>query len=468
VWLENLIVRLLNLRRTGPVTGPSEGLLLGYDAEGGAPVRMSKQRRMEHMVVVGKTGVGKSHFLQQLALAHMHRGEGFVFFDYHGDAIQSLLALAANVPGAAERVVVVDPTHPTASPGLNPLEIPAAESDQIFGHTSELASILRNRWSVDAFGPRTEEVLRNTLYTLACHGLTLVEAPHLLTSAPWRQQLTSRLPSAEVRNYWHDRFEPLSEAMKASFREPLLNKITGFLTEPAVRHLLGSARSTVRFHEHMERGDWVFVNLNKGRLREHAQTLGNLIFAKLQFEVLARSGIPPSRRRLFTIICDEVQNLADNDLATLLTEGRKYACCVITANQFWEQAPRPLRAALLAAGSQTFFRLSAADARALAPELTVHAAQKYVNLLTELARGEAVVRIGGQAPHVIKVPAFPKDSAAGTAAARRLYSLSVARFTRPRAAIEDDIAQRRAPSPQRHAEPPITNHATDQQGQTEW
>ena len=35
--------------------------------------------------------------------------------------------------------------------------------------------------------------------------------------------------------------------------------------------------------------------------------------------------MPEAERRLFALFCDEVQNLAENDLVTLLAEGRKFA-----------------------------------------------------------------------------------------------------------------------------------------------
>ena len=59
-----------------------------------------------------------------------------------------------------------------------------------------------------------------------------------------------------------------------------------------------------------------------------------MLFAELQLAALAREALPQRARRTFTLLCDEVQNLAENDLATLITEGRKFGITVITANQF--------------------------------------------------------------------------------------------------------------------------------------
>src|SRR5262249_25562991 len=149
-----------------------------------------------------------------------------------------------------------------------------------FRKTSELSSVLRQRWGVDSFGARTEELLRNSLYVLAASHQTLADLPRLLANASFRRTLTETVDHPDVRAYWTERYEPLSEAMKAAFREPLLNKVTAFLTEPAARHLLCQRRSTVDIVSVIRDQRWVLVRLPKGRLREHAHTIGNLLFAQ--------------------------------------------------------------------------------------------------------------------------------------------------------------------------------------------
>src|SRR5947207_6009401 len=392
---ERFAVRVLNALIPRPVPTSMPGLLLGCHADQQASdVTLPLPRRFEHVMVLGKSGAGKTHFLEHVALQHFVRDEGCVLLDFHGDATQHMLGFATRFLQAADRVVLVDLTDPDRSPGLNPLELKNAGEAAGFRQAAELAAILKRRWGTDAFGARTEELLRNTLYTLAMTGYTLVEAPTLLTSAVFRRALIKRLKNADVVAYWQQRYEPLSEPMKAVFREPLLNKITGFLTDPIPRHLLGQTRSTIRFADAMREGRWVLVNLAKGRLGEHAHTLGNLIFARLQFEVLARVSLPQAQRQLFSILCDEVQNLAENDLVTLLAEGRKFGVSLVTANQFWHQLPTELRGALLSAGTHVLFRLSAADARVLAPEWSVSGSRRYVAQLTTLSQGTALVRSG--------------------------------------------------------------------------
>ena len=155
--------------------------------------------------MLGKTGVGKTHLLELLATQCMERGDGFVFFDFHGDATAHLLTLAATHDAATDRLIIVDPTDPDTSPGLNPLESHDDGDGERFARVSELTSILRQRWGMDSFGARTEELLRNALFTLAANDLTLIELPVLLTQADFRNSAVTRVTNDDVSSYWRDR-----------------------------------------------------------------------------------------------------------------------------------------------------------------------------------------------------------------------------------------------------------------------
>lgn len=439
MWPEHLIINILNSAMPHPsIRGSQQGLHLGRAQRIDGrheEVYLSDQRRTEHIGVVGKTGSGKTNFLEYLAVQHIENGEGFIFFDFHGDATAHLMQAAAANAAADERLVLVDLSDPIRSPGINPLE-PVPGSSSVASNSSELATILRQRWQVDSFGARTEELLRNTLHALSETGHTLVEVPLLLSSDAFRNSMVKRLSNPEVRDYFTQRYDPLSEAMKATFREPLLNKITEFISEPACRHFLGQAQSSIKLADCIEEGKWVLVSLPKGVLRHHALTLANLICAHLLFTILARVRLPEGKRRLFTIFCDEVQNIAQNDLITLFAEGRKFGTSLITANQFFEQLQKELRGAMLSAGTLALFRISATDSSVLGKELNSRG--RLPARPDELSRGQMVVRTGAQAPALVSVPKvkLPDVSAADVAALRERV---LAIHCRSRLSIEQSI-----------------------------
>src|SRR5882672_9291756 len=98
-FAEQLLIALLNRFKSRRKTPrPSDGLRLGTATSVSGErvdVTIPNIRRPEHAVVLGKTGVGKTHLLEVLATQCMERGDGFAFFDFHGDATAHLLSLAA-------------------------------------------------------------------------------------------------------------------------------------------------------------------------------------------------------------------------------------------------------------------------------------------------------------------------------------------------------------------------------------
>jgi hypothetical protein len=69
-------------------------------------------------------------------------------------------------------------------------------------------------------------------------------------------------------------------------------------------------------------------------------------------------------RELLTLYCDELQNLValDRGIDDLLAETRKLGVSVCAANQYLDQYPYGMQAAILSVGTLLFFQLSALDA----------------------------------------------------------------------------------------------------------
>lgn len=397
---------------------------------------LPETRRCEHIAVLGKTGHGKSFFLRHMGSQDVLHRSGFVFFDLHGDTMPFLLRLIAAEEqrtgnDLSERLVVIEPADAEYSVGLNVLE--AQEGQQGYVQLAEFAQILKARWHLDSLGARTEELLRNALHVLADNNLTLLELAPLLTSAAFRAACLSRVQNSEISGYFRSRFDTRSEAMQSAYRDAILNKVSGFTTDNRFRHILGQQRSTFSLLDAMDRGRWVIVNLDKGRLGEQAATLGSLLLAKLKNALFARRG-----RRLFTLYCDEIQNLVayDSGLDTLLSEARKFGISVVTANQFLEQYPPQMRAAIMAVGTHIFFQLSSADAEKMASALD--GGKHLAEILKNLPRRHMVVKRGSLRPQEVVVPTVNQPDVDYT----DLYNRCRARWARLRTVIESEIRQR--------------------------
>src|SRR5713226_4278149 len=297
----------------------------------------------------------------------------------------------------SEKLIVIEPGDSEYSVGLNVLESGGGQESYV--QLAEFAQILKARWHLDSFGARTEELLRSGLQVLADNNLTLLELSPLLSNAAFRATCLHRVQNTEVVSYFQTRFDTRSEAMQGVYRDAILNKVSGFTTDQRFRHILGQQRSTFSLLDAMDRGQWVIVNLDKGRLGEQASTLGSLLLTKLKNALFARR-----RRQLFTLYCDEIQNLVayDAGLETLFSEARKFGVSVISANQFLEQYPPQMRAAIMAVGTHVFFQLSALDADKITSALD--GGKRLAEVLKNLPKRHMVVKSGSYRPQEVLIP----------------------------------------------------------------
>src|SRR5262249_44814222 len=175
------------------------------------------------------------------------------------------------------------------------------------------------------------------------------------------------------------------------------------------------------------------IGRHKGKLGEQATTLGSLILTRLKNALFARKS-----RRLFSLYCDEVQNLVayDSGLDTLLSESRKLAISVVTANQFLDQYPAAMRSAILSIGTHICFQLSSTDAEQMTASLS--GGKHLSELLKNLPHQELIAKSAENPATRIRVPhvALPE------ADYRNLYERSRTRWARRRTDIEREIQER--------------------------
>lgn len=401
-------------------------------------VGISESTRAEHIAVLGKTGSGKSRLLRHLAAQDIRANRGFIYFDHHGEDAPFLLRTIAleerrRRADLSSRLIVIEPGDPAYSIGLNVLE--RTGQQQMFIQIAEFAAILKSRWHLDHLGARTEELLRNSLYVLADCGLTLLELSPLLTSEAFRAVCLQQVTNLDVADYFRSRYDQQSEAMQAVYRDAILNKVSEFTADPRFRHIIGQRSSSFSLLQAIDEGCWLVINLNKGQLGEQASTLGGLLLTKVKNALFSRR-----RRQLFSLYCDEIQNLVAYEgagLETLLSEARKFACGVISANQFIEQHGPTMRAAILSIGTHIFFQLSSSDAEKIASALD--GGKKLAERLKNLPRRHMVVKSGHHRWLEAIVPTVD-DPAADYS---DLYSRCRTRWTKRRSDIEAEIAARR-------------------------
>jgi hypothetical protein len=438
--LEKLIAAIWNRLRRGRRGARFEGggVRLGLRVVDGQvtgrQATVANRERMRHVVIVGKTGTGKSYLLRHLSEQDIRANRPFALFDLHGDATPALLRVInarerKEHRHLSDRLIVIDPSDPIMSIGINPLE-----GAPDFARIEQMTQILRRHWGLEQFGARTHELMRNALFVLAANGLTLVELTILLSDNAFRRACLRRVVNAEVREYFELRYDQATEAMKATMREPILNKVSAFTADPKFRHIVGQQHSSFSFREAMDAGWWIIVQLSKGQLGNQAVTLGSLIFTMMKDAIFARR-----ENSLFTIYCDEIQNFVAqaSEIETVLAEARKNSLSFVAAHQFLDQIPAEMRAALLSVGTHIFFQLSSVDATHVSQALD--GGRPLAERLKNLRQRHFIMKTGSERPVEVRVPTIEEPKVDYTDLWTRV------RYThgRVRAHIERDIAERR-------------------------
>lgn len=325
---------------------------------------------LQHTLVLGSTGSGKSSLLELLARFHLQQRRPFTLIDLHGDLFTrvSAWALLAETP----RLVLLDFTRPDLLPGWNPLT--RVEGVDVGRHVDLLVGVLKRLYAGEdaaswAWGVKVEELMRYALR--ACIEseavMSLVDLPSFFLIPAIRQRVLATA-SEQTRAYFTLRFG----AREEMYVSAVLNKLEPFLGSIAVQRFLGQPRSTVDLLGAIDRGDTVIVNLAKGYLGPTADVVGRLLVNVFQMAAMRREAIPPERRAPYSLLLDEAHVLAaaESGLEDFLVAARKYKVFVTLAAQGLSLFPPNFRPHLLGnTGRQFFFRLPHAEARSLANDI---------------------------------------------------------------------------------------------------
>ena len=335
--------------------------------------------RRRHLYVIGKTGMGKTVMIQNMAIQDIQTGKGVGFVDPHGEAAEELLEY---VPlSRVNDVIYFNPADLECPIAFNVLEKVDIEHRHLVA--GGLMGVFKKIWP-DVWSARMEYILNNTILALLEYpGSTLLGVNRMFSDPEFRKKVVDKVTDPVIKSFWVNEFARYSQSYEVEATAAIQNKVGQFISNPLIRNIIGQVHSTINMREIMDGGKILILNLSKGRIGEdNSRLLGALLITKLQLGAMSRVDIPEKQRKDFFLYVDEFQNFATASFANILSEARKYRLSLVLAHQYITQMEEEVRdAAFGNVGTIISFRVGAEDAEYLekefSPEFT---AQDIVNL----------------------------------------------------------------------------------------
>ncbi len=443
-------INWLGARKAPPPTNmPTQGIILGRSVYRGREtvVKMTRSDRRRHLYVIGKSGSGKSVFIQNLAVQDVQNGEGVCVIDPHGDFVEYVLQ---HVPKErADDVIYFNPSDIERPIGLNMLEVHSEEQKDFA--TQEMISIFYKMVTDPSMiGPMFEHNMRNVMLTLMAdleNPGSIAEIPRMFTDDSFVKKWTKKLRDPVVKAYWEKEMAKTSDFHKSEMLGYLISKVGRFVENEMVRNIIGQTHSGFNFREIMDKKKILLVNLAKGLVGEiNANLMGMIIVSKLQMTALERASMPEEERHDFYLYIDEFQNFITDSIATILSEARKYRLELIIAHQYMKQlednkGKTTVRDAVLGnAGSLVSFRIGPEDAEVLSKEFApVFGAYDLLNVEQYTAYSKLLIDNTAAKPfNMLTYPPTPGNKELAAA----IKELSRLKYGRPRELVEAEIMER--------------------------
>ena len=443
-------INWLGARKSPPPTNVAkEGITLGRAVYRGEEtiIKMKREDRRRHLYTIGKSGSGKSVFIQNMAVQDIIAGEGVCVIDPHGDFVDYVLQ---HVPKErAEDVIYFNPSDTDRPIGLNIIEV-STEEQKDFA-TQEMISIFYKLVTDPSMiGPMFEHSMRNVMLTLMADMVnpgTIAEIPRMFTDDEFVKKWKSKLNDPMVLAFWDKEMAKTSDFHKSEMLGYLISKVGRFIENSMIRNIIGQTHSGFNFREVMDNKKILLVNLAKGLVGEmNSNLLGLIIVSKLQMAALERASLPEDQRHDFYLYIDEFQNFITDSIATILSEARKYRLELIIAHQYMKQlednkGKTTVRDAVLGnAGTLVSFRIGVEDAEVLAKEYApVFSAYDLVNV--EQFTAYVKLLIDNTAAKPFNMLTYPPRSGNKQLAAA-IKELSRLKYGRPREIVEAEIEER--------------------------
>ncbi len=425
------------------------------DARGSnVPFGIKAKDRTRHMYVIGKTGMGKSTLLENMAVQDIKNGEGMAFIDPHGQTAETLLNY---IPESRKDDVLYfapfDMDHPVS---FNVMEDVGPDRRHLV--VSGLMSVFKKIW-IDAWSARMEYILSNTLLALLEYpDATLLGVNRMLSDKDYRKTVIDNISDPAVKSFWVDEFLKYNERYMQEAGDSIKNKIGQFTANPLIRNIIGQPKSSFDIREIMDDRKILIMNLSKGLVGEtNANLLGSMLTTRIYLAAMSRADCSPDEMAKlpnFYFFVDEFQSFANATFADILSEARKYKLNLTIAHQYIEQMEEEVRNAVFGnVGTIVSFRVGPFDAEVLE---TIYTPQFLATDICNLGFAQVylTLMIDGIGSQPFSATTLPPIEPSEISYRDCVIDASRKQFAKPRAEIEAAVVAFHEPVKKNHQNGP--------------
>jgi hypothetical protein len=322
--------------------------------------------RGRHVYVIGKTGMGKSTMLENMAIQDIQNGNGIAFIDPHGSTAEKLLDYIPE--DRIKDLIYFAPFDLDYPVSFNVMEDVGKDERHLVANG--LMSAFKKIW-VDAWSARMEYILTNVILALLEYpGATLLGVNRMLADKNYRKKVVDNITDPSVKTFWVEEYGKYTDRYISEAIPPIQNKVGQFTSNPLLRNIIGQPQSSFNFRQVMDNKKILIINLSKGRMGEiNAALIGSMIITKIYLAAMSRANLPSAQLKQvppFYLFVDEFQSFANESFANILSEARKYKLSLTLAHQYIEQMSEEVRAAVFGnVGTTMAFRVGPFDAEVL-------------------------------------------------------------------------------------------------------
>ena len=402
--------------------------------------------RRRHVYIIGKTGMGKTVMMENMAIQDIQKGNGMGFIDPHGEAAERLLDFVPQ--NRVNDVIYFNPADLNFPIAFNVME----KVDTGHRHliAAGLMGVFKKIWP-DVWSARMEYILNNCVLALLEYpGSTLLGVNRMLADPDYRKKVVDRVTDPVIKSFWLNEFARYTQRYEVEATAAIQNKIGQFISTPLIRNIIGQVRSAINMRKVMDEGKILIANISKGRIgEENSRLLGALLVTKLYLAAMSRVDTPEEKRRDFYLYVDEFQNFATKAFINILSEARKYRLALVLGNQYISQLEEmtpsgkssEVRDAIFGnIGTMVCFRVGAEDAEFLERELLPEfALQDLVNLTKYSVYLKLM--IDGLAGRPFSAETLPPSLELEKSNREKIIKVSQERYATPKEIVEEKISR---------------------------